>query len=51
MPELADIFAYLYHTDLRTLQRFVQEAIRILRERENAARPAPLVSQTGCGEL
>ncbi len=51
MSELADLFAYMYEADLPTLRHVVQEAIRILRERENATRTVVPVSHTGCEEL
>jgi hypothetical protein len=37
MTSLSDVFAFLYVTDLDTLNRAVQEALRILAEREQAS--------------
>jgi hypothetical protein len=37
MTSLADVFAYLYTTDLDSLNRAVQEAARILAERQRAS--------------
>ena len=39
MTNLADLFAFLYGTDLQTLDRVVLEADRILAERKHGSRP------------
>jgi hypothetical protein len=38
MTSLADLFAFLYGMDLQTLDRVMQEAVRILAERELESR-------------
>lgn len=41
MPELSDVFALLYGTDLQTLRLVVEEAARVLAQREQESRFDP----------
>lgn len=49
MTNLADLFGFLYGTDLETLDRVVQEADRILAERKHGSPPesSPQTVATG----
>jgi hypothetical protein len=42
MTEISDLFAYLYTADLPTLDLIVDEAIRILAERQRTDRRPPI---------
>jgi hypothetical protein len=46
MTDLSDLFAFLYMIDLRSLRAAVEEAARILAEREHQVSPSSATSRT-----